>query len=332
MLYWEIKFQERVFPARRRKITAAEMNQAEILSILNQNYPFRFDAAEFLRDSGSVAYTVWGGGSRYFLRITKPAFYDSLLKSIDIHLFLQKRGFPVPPILFTAGGEPCVSVDGEDGRRLFLLYEFIEGEEVDPEEDAEEIGGLIGRLHQVMKDYPGPLVRRDRHFYIGRYLGQMRQMGYPRAEEFAAYGDALWEEVKDLPRGYCHGDLYRGNLHKAKDGAIYVLDFDTSCEGFPLYDPVLICNLTDFFTFHEDAYFKSRQVFRRFLPEYQKFSTLTPQEIRAFDRLNALYHFALQATIIEVFGLDCVDHAFLDRQLDWLLKWRKQCLENEKAP
>jgi hypothetical protein len=37
----------------------------------------------------------------------------------------------------------------------------------------------------------------------------------------------------------------------------------------------------------------------------------------------ALYHFALQATIIEIFGIDCVENAFFDRQLAWLNQWRK---------
>ena len=32
----------------------------------------------------------------------------------------------------------------------------------------------------------------------------------------------------------------------------------------------------------------------------------------------------LQATIIEIYGLDCVDEQFIDNQLNWLLKWKKQ--------
>ncbi len=39
----------------------------------------------------------------------------------------------------------------------------------------------------------------------------------------------------------------------------------------------------------------------------------------------ALYHFALQATIIEIFGINCVDNALFDRQPDWLYKWQNQC-------
>jgi hypothetical protein len=39
----------------------------------------------------------------------------------------------------------------------------------------------------------------------------------------------------------------------------------------------------------------------------------------------ALYHFSLQATIVELFGLDCIDEAFIDKQLDWLYRWKEEC-------
>lgn len=45
--------------------------------------------------------------------------------------------------------------------------------------------------------------------------------------------------------------------------------------------------------------------------------------------LIALYHFALQATLLEMFGPDFVDEAFLDRHLDWLERWRRQCEAEE---
>ena len=136
------------------------------------------------------------------------------------------------------------------------------------------------------------------------------------------------DKVRDLPYGYCHGDMYDGNIHKTPDGKFYMLDFDTSCEGFPMYDPTLIGNKTHYFDFDEHGYEKSKGILSRFLPEYLKYNALSQKEINAFYDLIALYHFALQATVIENYGLDCVDNAFLDRQLDWLYRWREQC---EKA-
>jgi len=297
----------------------------DIISLLNNHYPMRFDRLELVRDIGSTAYVVFARDQRFFLRVLKPAFLDTAVKAVEIQVFLQARDFPVPPIVFSKENAPYIRMNKTDGMHVCVLYDYIEGDECDPEQDAEAIGALVGKLHRAMKAYPGALVKRDRYFFIDRYIEILRKKQYAKAEEFLAYGDALWEKVKDLPRGYCHGDMYSGNIHKTPDGRLYVLDFDTSCEGFPMYDPVLICNMTHYFDFDKRGYGKSKWVLSRFLPEYRKHNALSQAEIDAFDDLIALYHFALQATVIENFGLDCVDSAFLDKQLDWLYQWRAQC-------
>ena len=48
-------------------------------------------------------------------------------------------------------------------------------------------------------------------------------------------------------------------------------------------------------------------------------------ETDAFYDLIAMQHFATQATIFEIYGVDCLSDAELDGQLDWLYRWREQC-------
>lgn len=293
--------------------------------LINKNYPIHFDRFELMRDSGSKAYVAVSGDEKYFLRVIKPAFYDTAVKAVEIQVFLQERGFPVPHVIFTKDSKPYIQ-DKQDGENyLYVLYEYIEGVESEPEQDAEAIGELLGQLHSTMKGYTPELIIRDKHFFIGRYIDILRKKQYGKIAEFEEYGNALWDKIKDLPRGYCHGDMYSGNIHKTPDGKLYILDFDTSCEGFPLYDLVLICNMTDYFNYDKEGYEKSGEIFARLLPKYQKHNSLNQKEIDAFYNLLALYHFALQATIIEINGIDCVDAEFLDKQLDWLYRWQEQC-------
>ena len=293
----------------------------DLLHLLNTRYPLRFGSIEFARDSVSTAYIAFAGGQRYFLRCVKPFGVEQARAGVEVQVFLQGEGFPVPPVILTNEGVPCF----EAGERLYILYEYIEGGEVDPKKDAEALGALVGQLHRVMRGYPGVLAEHDRDFYIDRYIGILREKQYPGADAFAAYGEALWERMKGLPRGYCHGDMYRGNFHKTPGGKIYALDFDTSCLGLPMVDPALICNRTHYFEFQPSGYETSRRVFERFLPEYRKHSPLSRAEIDAFYDMIAVYHFALQATILELHGPGCVDDNFLDNQLDWLYRWREQC-------
>lgn len=305
------------------------MNEEEILSFLENQYPLTIEKVEFLRDSGSVAYTVYGKDEKYFLRITKPTYYETAMSSLDIHLYLQLNGCNVPKIIFTRAGKAYTLHGKEEEKRYAVLYEFLEGEEVDPEQDAEEIGRLLGKFHNAMAAYTGELQEPGKEFFVERYIEILRKKNYKRVEAYISYGNELWETVKNLPRTYCHGDMYSGNIHKAVDGKLYLLDFDTSCRAFSMYDLVLISNRTDYFEYKEDGYRKTKEVFRRVLSEYQKVRKVTEAEIGAFYKLMALYHFSLQATIVEIFGLDCIDEAFIDRQLDWLYRWKEECKRND---
>ena len=293
----------------------------DILSILNEQYPIRFDKIELLRDGGSASYAAISGGDKFFLRVIKPAFFDTAAAGADIQVFMQNKGFPVPPVIFTTADQPYIkSVDS-----LYILYSFIEGVESNPEQDAEAIGALVGNLHAVMKEYPGGLVKRNKRFYIDRYIDILRNRNYPKADEFSEYGEHLWDNIKNLPRGFCHGDIYSGNIHKTPGGALFLLDFDTACEGFPMYDVALICDMTEYFRFDERNYSGSNNVLRRFIPEYIKHKRLSGVEINAFHDLIAMQHFSTQATVMEIFGYDCLSDAELDYQLEWLQKWRAQC-------
>jgi Ser/Thr protein kinase RdoA (MazF antagonist) len=303
------------------------LQQNEILGLLTASYGKKFDQLTFVRDGGSVSYEVTSAGQRYFLRAVKPAFLDTAIRGTDVHVFLQQQNFPVVPIILTAEQSPYLRVQDSDGDHLYLLYEFVEGGEAHPEKDAAEAGALIGQFHHLMQSYPGTLVSRERHYFIDRYLEILKKKRYPRVAEFEALGNQLWGQVKDLPRGFCHGDMYCGNVHKTPAGRFYILDFDTAADAFPMFDIALFCNMTDYFNFEAEGYSKSKVVLDRFLPAYAKYHTLTQAEIDAFFNLIGVYHFQLQATIIELFGPDCVDEAFFEGQLDWLHKWVAQSKE-----
>ena len=296
----------------------------EIKAILNEYYSINFDNLEFNRDGGSDSYIAFAGSNKYFLRVIKPALFDTAASGADIQVFLQGKGFPVPPIIFTKAQSPYVRTHD----KWLILYEFIEGNDVNPEHDAEAIGALVGNLHHIMKAYPGELVVRDKQFYIGRYIDVLHKKKYKKINEYIAYGDAIWEKVKDLPRGYCHGDMYEGNIRKTCDGKLYLHDFDTSCNGFPMYDIAIICDATDYFEFNELDYDESNKLLARFTPEYQKHHFLSQDEIDAFHAIAAIQHFSTQATIMELYGLDSLNDTDMDNQLDWLYKWRSLCSGN----
>ena len=59
-------------------------------------------------------------------------------------------------------------------------------------------------------------------------------------------------------------------------------------------------------------------VLERFLSTYQEIPTL---DVHSFAAWVAIRHFQLQATILEIHGINCIKNSFIDAQLQWLLSW-----------
>lgn len=298
-----------------------------ILSILNNHYNVKFNTIELLRQGGCTTYLVRSEKEKFLLKIISPAFMDNTKQSFNILLYLNNAGFPVPRIILSVNGAPYIEFNDSDNYCYLILFEFIDGREPDEGEDVEIIGELIGRLHNIMQEYRGDLPIHGKEFFIDRYIKIMEQKNYDvdKTKKFRDYGNIIWKRADSLPRGFCHGDMYRGNLLRTPSGGYYILDFDTSCIAFPMYDIMIICNATNYFDFDKSGYTKSRHIYERFLKGYTKYCTLNEMEIGSFFDLIAIYHYQLQATIVEIYGLNCIDDEFLDKQLDWLMRWQEQC-------
>lgn len=306
------------------------MDEKIILKILSNSYDINFCKIEFMRKGGSISYCVWSLNKKYIMKIIPFAFMETAKMSLNILTYLDEYDFPSPTVIMTKKGLPYIEVDVKDSNIIWVLFDFIEGNEPGEGEDIETIGNLVGRLHSVMKQYKGDLPEHNKKFFIDRYINILNKKNYDinKIQMFREYGDILWKKVENLPKGFSHGDLHRGNLLKTPSGKYYVLDFDTSCNAFPIYDIMIMCNSTNYFEFDEKGYQKSKRTYESFLNGYTKYCTLNDSEIKAFYDFIGIYHYQLQATIIEIYGLDCVDKRFLDRQLDWLMRWREQCERN----
>ena len=298
----------------------------EVMQTLNESYDTRFSNVEFNRDGGSLSYVLTDGESKYFLRIIRPELMETAYQSIDIHMYLTSEGFPVPKIVLAKQGKPYIQIHNREKTNLYVLYEYIEGGEP-AHEDAAAVGELVGHLHTVMARYPGELKFRDKDFFIDRYVSILKSKNHVLSGAYERIGERLWDKVKHMPRGYCHCDLYPGNIHKSKDGQLYVLDFDTSCNGFPMFDITLFCGEIDYFKYTDEGFEQSKKQLERFLEGYKKHRMPTKEEIEAFYFLEAINHFQLQATIVEIYGLDCNEADFEEKQLDWIVKWLQRAKE-----
>lgn len=297
------------------------MNDIKILELLRKNYDINTDSITFNRKGGCVSYIVNCDNEKCFLKIIDNAFLDTAIQSIDIQQYLIKNDFPVPKIINTKDNSPYFINENQ----LFVLYEYIDGVEPNLDDNAERIGKLVGKLHKLMSSYSSELTTHNKEFFVDRYIDILRKKHYPdeKLNEYIEIGNQLWNSVKDLPCGFCHGDLHRGNLLKTENNKIYVLDFDTACFAPQLFDVAVMCDTTDYFNFDRNEFQHATDIFNRFMNEYSKYNQID-FTINQFCDFIALRHFQLQATIIEIYGLDCIDEEFINKQLEWIKQWRKQ--------
>ena len=302
------------------------MNHDNILTTLSTHYLIVIEELEFLREGGCITYIVKGKDGKYLLKLIGSTFSETIKQSIDITRYLEKHEFPVPRILLTRKGDSFCHITDADHDYIGILYEFIEGVEPDINEKAMEIGELVGQLHKLMQDYTGYLTVREKSFFIDRYINILKQKGCSETviRQYETLGNQAWNTVKDLPRGYCHGDLHRGNLLLAPENKLYILDFDTSCRAPLMFDLMVMCDTTNYFEFHTKGIEKTTLIFNRFTQGYTKYMPLSQVEKDAFYDFIAVRHYQLQATIVEIFGLDCNDMQFVEKRLQWLYQWRMQ--------
>ena len=295
------------------------MNDTKILELLPKNYDINVNLITFNRKGGCISYIVNCGNEKYFLKIIDNAFLNTAIQSIDIQQYLIKNDFPVPKIINTK--ENSLYFINEN--QLFVLYEYIDGIEPNLDDNAEKIGNLVGKLHKLMSSYSSELTTHNKEFFVDRYIDILRKKHYSdkKLNEYIEIGNSLWNSVKDLPYGFCHGDLHRGNLLKTPESKIYILDFDTACTAPQLFDIAVICDTTDYFNFNVKEFYHTTEIFNQFMKSYSKYNQLN-FDIKQFYEFIALRHFQLQATIVEIYGLNCIDEQFIDKQLGWIKQWR----------
>lgn len=296
------------------------MDKERLSGILAAHYGIRNPSLELLREGGGCTYIV-GGEDRYLLKVVGSAFLNTAKQSVSVMRYLAENDFPVPGIILADDGRAILETTAGGEKELIVLMEFIDGDEPDLEKCASEAGALVGRFHRLMDRYPAEPVSRGREFFIGRYLDFLRKKKSPRLSAYAELGERLWERAGNLPTGNCHGDLHRGNLLRSADGRLFLLDFDTVCRAPRMFDMMVLCDMTDYFDLKPKDISTAKTVFRDFLSGYSEYRTPSREEISSFPDWVAIRHFQLQATILEIYGTDCIDERFIDSQLSWLDRW-----------
>ncbi len=307
-----------------------------LLDKINQHYKVGARKMYLYRDMIGSVYFLDGSSRKYVFKLFRCGDTDQALQSLDVVQYLSSNGYPVVSVLPTDSGEGYMLLNAPEGKRVGILYDFLEGAEPNLDTDSSAIGQQIAKLHNLMAVYPKPLVERGKDFFIDRFIAIMRQNEYDanKIGDLAQYGSQLWHRMEQLPNGFCHGDLHSGNMIELA-GKYILFDFDVASHAYPIIDVATLCDKTRFNHLDESAYENTRRMFDKFYLGYSRERTLSALETEALFDFIAVRHYELNATIIS-YRLPLVGRHWsltdtFDKQYKWLMKWKDLCDRRKSA-
>jgi homoserine kinase type II len=156
-------------------------------------------------------------------------------------------GLPVAPIIRNRFGAPS---DHINGKPTIVAPRLIGRHVLNPTvRQCESVGRFLARFHKVTAPLGNTAAAHPRNeVWLVQRAESIR--GYVPYVEFRLARDAVEsigsmlrrQDVKALPRGVIHGDLFRDNVLFTERGLTGVLDFHHAAAGYWIYDLAVAAN------------------------------------------------------------------------------------------
>jgi homoserine kinase type II len=197
--------------------------------------------------------------TNYFLRLSTPEGCRELVLTllerpsaagsliVPLLDLCERAGLPVAPILRNRAGAPIDRVNG----RETLLAPRLHGRHVlNPTvRQCAAVGRFLARFHDVAAALADEAPAYPRGAEWLRQHAELARGFVPHADHallmdvVASVSSMLArDDVKALPRGVIHGDLFRDNVLFTERGLSGVLDFHHASAGYLVYDLAVAAN------------------------------------------------------------------------------------------
>jgi homoserine kinase type II len=239
--------------------------------------------------------------SNYFVRVAsshgphevvvtmleRPSNLGSML--VQVLDACAEAGLPVAPIMRNKSGSPSDQINGKPT----MVAPRLSGRHVvNPTvRQCESVGRFLARFHKATVSLS---LRAPDHPRNEAWLVQNaeRVRGYLPYSDFRLLRDTVEsigsmlrrEDVKRLPRGVIHGDVFRDNVLFSERGLTGVLDFHHAAAGYWIYDLAVVAN--DWCNDNSGVLDSDRVL--ALLRAYHAIRPLTPSEVWYFPTF-ALY-------------------------------------------
>jgi len=304
------------------------MMNLDIKTIKNQInifYDIEIINIKHIRSMIGHVYSIENEKQKFILKLNRPQNKKSSVQATEIIDFLYQNNYPVVNLLKTKYNDNYFEYKAEHETYIGFIYDYVEGVEPNIEKEITKIGQQIGLFHKLMENYPKPIIKRGKEFYVDRFVNILFESNYDKnkIENLNNYGKELWKNLEKSTKGICHGDLHSGNMFQ-KNGKYILFDFDTLSYTFPIIDIATLCDTTNFNNLKEKDFDKIMSRFQNFYKGYTVERTIEDTDIKNIFNFIPIRHFELIATIT-INQKSNLKKAFLDQQYEWIMKWKRLC-------
>lgn len=145
-----------------------------LLEYIKLYYGNGYDNLTLLRDWIGQVYEITKGEKRYIAKVFRKEYTKQALQPVAVMQYLRKNSFPVPDIIKTLAGNSSI----EYNNQTVVLYEFIDGQDMEKASNLITIGRQTGWMRKLMESYSGEVATHGYDFFINRYLDIMKKKGY----------------------------------------------------------------------------------------------------------------------------------------------------------
>jgi len=139
------------------------LNEKIILDLLSRHYGISPISAKKLKLGTANCFQIYDGNKYYFLKEFQSSFSENaVVQEAKLLEYLSVAGIPTTRFYKTLNNEFVINYQNH----IICLEEYIEGQAYDyddlPLELLPQVGKMLGRLHQTLKDYPLPIDMSDK--------------------------------------------------------------------------------------------------------------------------------------------------------------------------
>jgi homoserine kinase type II len=179
---------------------------------------------------------------RYVLTLFEEHSAEELPYFLDLMTHLAERGIPCPHPVRRLDGRQLEMLNGKPA----ALVSCLRGKDINQATPSHcaEVGRVLAEMHIAGLDFSGK--NHDSRDVVWRTAVANKVLPFLNATDQAVLQQTMLKQaqldIKALPQGVIHADLFRDNVLFDNENVGGVIDFYYACKGVLLYDLAIAVN------------------------------------------------------------------------------------------